>query len=337
MKNFPQLPDIPEEEQTPLVKVLLGLLEQQSTRIVLLEETVAGLKDEINILKGEKKRPTFKLSGMEKPIDKRSGSVRNKNKRAGSKKKSKNAQLAIHEDVTIRPSIPIPLGSRFKGYRDFVVQDLIIASHNTRYRLERWITPEGITVKSELPITLGGRHFGPELCRFIVYQYHHCQTTQPLLLEQLREYGIDISVGQIEWILSSGHEQLRAEKDALLKAGLQSSRYVTVDDSGARHKGRNGYVTHIGNERFAWFKSTASKSRLNFLDILRAGHKDYCLSIDAIRYIEQQKMPLVQVDKLRGRIGEQFEDEAAWLECLHSVHISGERIHPDCHRRGVAW
>jgi len=325
MKNFPQLPDIPEKEQTPLVKVLLGLLEQQSTRIVLLEETVAGLKDEINILKGEKKRPTFKPSGMEKPTNKRSGGTGSKNKRAGSKKKSKNAQLVIHEDVAIRPSIPIPPGSRFKGYRNFVVQDLIIASHNTRYRLERWITPEGITVKAELPTALGGRHFGPQLCRFIVYQYHHCQTTQPLLLEQLREYGIDISAGQIEWILSSGHEQLHAEKDALLKAGLQSSGYVTVDDSGARHKGRNGYVTHIGNDRFAWFKSTASKSRLNFLDILRAGHKDYCLSIDAIRYMEQQKMPLVQVDKLRGRIGDQFEDEAAWLECLHSVHISCER------------
>jgi len=262
---------------------------------------------------------------MEKPTDKRSGGAGNKSKRAGSEKKSKNAQLAIHDQVTIRPSIPIPPGSRFKGYRDFVVQDLIIGSHNTRYRLERWITPEGIAVKAELPTTLGGRHFGPQLCRFIVYQYHHCQTTQPLLLEQLREYGIDISAGQIEWILSSGHEQLHAEKDALLKAGLQSSRYVTVDDSSARHKGQNGYVTHIGNDRFAWFRSTPSKSRLNFLDLLRSGHKGYCLGIDAIRYMEQQKMPLVQVDKLRGRIGDQFEDEAAWLECLHSVHISCER------------
>ena len=60
MKNLPQLPDIPEEEQTPLVKVLLALLEQFAERIVLLEETNAKLKDEINILKGEKKRPTFK-------------------------------------------------------------------------------------------------------------------------------------------------------------------------------------------------------------------------------------------------------------------------------------
>jgi hypothetical protein len=308
-----------------LVKTLLGLLEQYSTRIVLLEETVAGLKDEINILKGEKKRPTFKPSGMDKSTDKKSGDAGKKSKRAGSKKRSKNAQMTIHEDVSIAPSTQIPSGSRFKGYRDFVVQDLIISSHNTRYRLERWVTPHGVTLKAELPMGLGGRHFGPELIRFIVYQYHHCQTTQPLLLEQLREYGIDISAGQIEWILSCGHEQLHAEKDALLEAGLQCSSYVTVDDSGARHKGRNGYVTHIGNDWFAWFKSTASKSRLNFLDILRAGQKDYGLTHKAIQYMEQQKLPLVQVDKLRAHVGEGFESETDWLNFLDSVRISGKR------------
>ena len=40
---------------------------------------------------------------------------------------------------------------------------------------------------------------------------------------------------------------------------------MTVDDNGARHKGKNGYVTHIGNEFFGWSKSTSSKSRFNFL------------------------------------------------------------------------
>lgn len=268
MKNVPQIPDISEEEQTPLVKALPGLLEQYATRIVLLEEIVAGLKDDINILKGEKKRPQFKPSGMDESTGARSGGTGKKGKWAGSSKQSRSAKLAIHKDVNVAPSGPIPPGSRFKGYRDFIVQDLIISSHNTRYRLERWTSPEGRTPKGKLPAELGGRHFGPELVRFIVYQYHHCQTTQPLLLEQLREYGIDISAGQIEWILSKGHEPLHAEKDALLQAGLSCSSYVTVDDSGARHKGKNGYVTHIGNECFAWFKSTASKSRLNFLDIL---------------------------------------------------------------------
>lgn len=327
MRNLPQLPDISEEEQTPVVKALLALLEQYSTRIVFLEETVAGLKDEINILKGEKKRPDFKPSKLDKSTDEKSAKTGNKNnKRAGSDKKSKTSQLRIDEDVCIAPSTAVPPGSRFKGYRDFVVQDLIISTCNTRYRLERWITPQGETLNGELPVQLNGRHFGPELVRFILYQHHHCQTTQPLLLEQLREYGVDISTGQIEWILSGRHEKLHDEKDALLQVGLQVSTYLTVDDSGARHKGKNGYVTHIGNEFFAWFKSTATKSRLNFLSILRAGHQDYILSVDAIQYMEQQKLPLVHVKTLRAHLGDGFENEALWLEFLDSVNIRGKRL-----------
>jgi len=326
MKSLPPLPEIPEKEQTPLVKALLGLLEQYGTHVVVLEEAVAGLKDEINVLKGEKKRPDFKPSGMASGGEKKPGGTGSKgDKRAGSNKRSKNAQLTVHEEVSLAPSTPVPPGSRFKGYRDFVVQDLLITSRNTRYRLERWITPQGETLTAELPAELGGRHFGPELVRFILYQYHHCQTTQPLLLEQLREYGIDISAGQIEWILSSGHETLHKEKDDLLKAGLQCSSYVTADDSGARHQGRNGHVTHIGNECFAWFGSSESKSRRNFLELLRAGHQDYCLGADAIGYMEKHQLPAVQVDKLRAHSGEGFKDEDTWLAFLHSIDISGAR------------
>ena len=325
MKNLPQLPNISEAEQTPLVKALLGLLEQYATRIVLLEESVAVLKDEINILKGEKKRPNIKPSGMDKSTDKKPKNAGKKNKRGGSKKKSKTAQLTIHEDVSIAPSTQLPEGSRFKGYRDFVVQDLIISPHNTRYRLERWITPEGVTVTAQLPLELGGRHFGPELVRFIIYQHHQCQTTQPLLLEQLHEYGIDISTGQVEWILSHGHESLHKEKDALLRAGLRYSNYVSVDDSGARHKGKNGYVTHIGNDCFAWFKSTATKNRLNFLSLLRAGHEDYSLSTDALEYMKQHKLPLMHVDTLLTHRNDRFDTEELWLNFLDSLGINAKR------------
>src|SRR5260370_37989911 len=170
---------------------------------------------------------------------------------------------------------PIPPGSRFKGYRDFVVQDLVIGSRNTRYRLARWETPDGQTLIGELPPAVRGGHFGPTLASYVLYQHHHCHVTQPPLCEQLREWDIEISSGQMNALLQKGKEPFHAEKDGLLSTRLALSAYVTVDDTSTRHQGKNAYVTHIGNAHFAWFQGTCSKSRINFLQLLRAGHADY--------------------------------------------------------------
>jgi hypothetical protein len=68
-------------------------------------------------------------------------------------------------------------------YNSVIVQDLIIKSHNIRYRLERWVTSNNKELKRKLPKYLKNRRFGATLINYIIYQHHHCQTTQPLLLE----------------------------------------------------------------------------------------------------------------------------------------------------------
>ena len=144
MRKPPQIPGIPLQEQTPTVKTLLVPLEQFAVRIAEQDEEIAQLKDEINILKGEKKRPTFKPSQLDKSTDKKPDQDdKQKGKRAGSKKRSKTAKMVIHSTPEpIAPSGPLPEGSRFKGYQEFVVQDLVIRPHNTCYRLERRVTPQ---------------------------------------------------------------------------------------------------------------------------------------------------------------------------------------------------
>jgi len=100
-------------------------------------------------------------------------------------------------------------------------------------------------------------------------------------LEQLREIGVDISAGQLNNILIENNADFHQEKDAILAVGLDVSPYVNVDDTGARHRGKKkGYCTHIGNEWFCWFESTSSKSRINFLRLLRAGRTDYVINSD---------------------------------------------------------
>jgi hypothetical protein len=64
------------------------------------------------------------------------------------------------------------------------------------------------------------------------------------------------------------------------------SSYFQADDTGARHLGKNAYTTVIANPLFASFTTTQSKSRVNFLKLLRAPHEEYVWGDDALMYAE---------------------------------------------------
>src|SRR5271154_101080 len=327
MKQPFLMPPIPDSERTPLVVALLGVIEGLAARVQQQDEEIALLKDEIRILKGGKKRPHFKPSKMEEQTEEgvRGEGVAKDQRRAGSEKRSKTAELVIHEEQIIQPTRRIPKGSRFKGYRDIVIQDLVIRAHNTRYRLARWLTPQGDYVTGEMPEHLAGQHFGATLRSYVLYQHHQCQVTQPLLREQLREWDIDISSGTIDALLSAEQDAFHEEKDELLNTALGTARYVTVDDSGARHRGQNGIVTHIGNADFAWFASTGSKSRINFLELLCAGDIKYRINEAALQYMREQDLAHTPVNALHDNRRQLFHDTLAWEVHLSAVQIEGQR------------
>ncbi len=312
--EIPKIADIPFEEQTPLVLMLLELLN------ALYEENQL-LRDEIARLKGEKPKPSIKPSVLEPRSKKESKSL---TKRPGSAKRDKTRNLEIHETVKVKPE-NLPSGSTFKGYNDFVVQGLHIKPFNVRYRLERWESPDGQSFIGRLPAELNGSHFSPELRSFILYQYYHAHVTEPILLEQLHDIGIEISSGQLNNIIIEGHDSFHEEKDAILKAGLSVCPYINVDDTNARHEGKNGYCTHIGNELFATFHSTDSKNRINFLKILRAGHTDYVINASALSYMMSQGLAQEPLSRITTQLLTVFENEDSWNESLKSLGIEKEQ------------
>jgi len=159
---------------TELKNLVVRLFEQLAEQ----QRTVTALSDEIARLKGGPRRPNIKPSGMEKatePVEK------------GRKRGSTKSKLTIHEERTIKADAPT--GSRFKGYTSFVVQDLMIRPHVVNFRCERWQTPDGTLVTAPLPAGIHG-HFGPELRRFVLAQYHQGQMTVPRLVTLLRSLGI---------------------------------------------------------------------------------------------------------------------------------------------------
>ncbi len=314
MVKIPKIPDIPEKERTPFVVQLLEIVHYQS-------EIIQSLKDEIAVLKGNKPKPKIKPSGMEKGDKKDDDKKNSGGKRAGSAKRSKTKELKIHNTITVHPKI-IPKGSVFKGYNEYVTQGITIQPNNTLYLIERWETPDGSYVEGELPLHVNG-HFDSSLTSYIQYQYFQCHVTQPLLLEQLQEFEIDISSGQISRILIEGNDDFHTEKDEILSTGLKISSYINVDDTGARHKGINGVCTHIGNNLFAWFESTDSKSRINFLKLLGAGNSEYILNSEAFDYMKLQKLPITALQLLKQC--EPPASEKQWAANLNSLGIANSR------------
>jgi hypothetical protein len=316
------LPPIPAAERTPLVDALLAIIDAQQQRIQQVEELVQKLRDEIAILKGQKPRPTIAPSRLETPPPKPPRA--DGDKRPGSQKRSKKASFLTPQEKII-PFPDPPPGAVGNGYEEYFVQELVIHGQVTRYLRERIVTADGRTLLAPLPDdVLPGSHFGPVLITYILYQYHHCHVTQPLLREHLLELGIDISTGQIHNILTENKDGFHQEKAELLPAALAVSSYIGVDDTGARHDGHNGFCTALGNELFAYFESTDSKSRLNFLQVLRGPSGGYTINEATLAYWQRQELAQKVIAQLNVE-PLHFADETAWRARLQELGITGER------------
>lgn len=305
---------IPPEEQTPLVLALVEIIRRQ-------DEEIKTLKDEIHKLKGTTQRPKLEPSRLLKPAKPKSG--KSKGKRPGSQKRVKTRQLPIHQDVPLRIE-GLPAGTQIEGYRDFVVQDLKVSPHNTRYRRTVYRLPDGSLQVAGRPAEVSG-HFGVGLKQFVLYQVHQLHVSQARLLEQLHEFGIDISAGQVNDLLLHGHDALHAEKDALLPTAREISGVLHTDDTSARHRGQNAVCTHIGNELFASFHTTDSKSRLNFLRLLCQPEERYTLNEEMLTCLELLGAP----QKLQRRMAKlddaTFMGREAFCKQLSRWRIKNEK------------
>ena len=179
---------------------LEALAEQLLAENAALKQAVAELRAEVASLKGLKGRPRIKPSGMDKA--------------------TKSERLSVDQEQVIKAAVPA--GSRFKGYQDFLIQDLVLRPCVVRIRRERWLTPDGRTVVAPLPAGIVG-HFGPELRRFALFQYHQGQVTVPRLVAQLAAIGIAISKRQVIRLLNEGQGIFLDEARDVLRAGLATA------------------------------------------------------------------------------------------------------------------
>ncbi|MBD2751220.1 transposase [Microvirga sp. BT688] len=295
-----------------LVSDLAGKIDRLEQEVEQLRLDNQALKDEIARLKHLPPRPPFKPSGMEKATQpKPAGPGRRPGR--GAKRDRVTREVTLHVEV--------PPGSRFKGYKTVVHGDLVLVAEVVRYKRERWLTPEGQTIIAPLPVGVTGG-YGPGVRRFCLALHTQGQVTTERLTDLLNGIGLSISKREVVRLLTADLELFEQEDHAILQAGLVSSPYITVDDTGARHARRPGVTTQIGGKRFCVFRTSRSKSRLNFLSLLRAGCDDYVVNEAALDYLRRQPVEAAVIARLAAHPDQVFSSQMEWWQHLLRCSIN---------------
>lgn len=275
-----------EEKTRELVKGLLNFIEQLSSSLREAHVEIQKLRDENNRLKGEQGKPKIKANvKVEAPKSHSSEKERHKVRQRHGKKKQ--ASIVINrEEVRMVDSAVLPADAIFKGYEENVVQDILLKTDNVRFLKEKYYSPSlGRTYLAELPTGYEGQ-FGPGIKALSIALYHGGLMSEPKLLEFWENVGTQISKGMLSNLLTKGHADFHAEKEAVYAAGLASSSYQHTDDTPTRVNGQNQYCHVVCNPLYTAYFTKPSKDRLTVLDVLRQGRKrEYLLNAEALAYL----------------------------------------------------
>lgn len=271
-----------------LILRLLNIIEAQAQFIEEQQKQNQSLKDEINRLKGEKGKPEFSPNVTEKENDPTLSPNNRKNWNKSPKKPLIKIDRTVYRGVD---NTTLPPDAEHKGYRSLIVQNIKFSTDNVEYKLERYYSPsEKKLYEAEMPDDANGE-FGTELKAFIVYLYYACRVTENRIKKILEESGIIISEGEISNILTQEKkEELTIEREEILKAGLASSNYIHIDDTGIKHKAINHHIHVICNLLFSVFFITLKKDSDTIRRILglKEGEKTdkILISDDARQFLE---------------------------------------------------
>lgn len=238
-----------------LLTQLLQHIELLEAELVELRAENQALRDEVDRLKGQKGRPSFKGNQPPHPAD----DPVQKPKRPPAERPAKPpraARIEIDRSQIVpleRDQLPADFQSR--GYRDVVVQNLRLQRDTVHYRLERGVSAStGEFYEAALPEGVAGEGYGVELQALVLTAYFEWRLPQEKIVRLLNEQGVVISAGAVSNILTKKHlTTFAAERAAVLAAGLETTSYQHLDDTGLRIEGVNHHLSVLTNPHFACF------------------------------------------------------------------------------------
>lgn len=269
---------------------ILNMVEELAAENRALCEENQRLRDEINRLKGEQGKPRVKAN--KKPATTSTKDHSSEQARRRPKKRSRRARVQEiridREHKLALDRTQLPEDTEFKGYVPVVVQDVRLSTDNIRFLKEKCYSPSRKqTYVAALPVGYEGE-FGPGVHALVHVLYHAVNTSEPKIVEFLAHIGVQISSGQVSNLLIKGQERFHQERDAVYAAGLRSSPWQHIDETGTRVNGTNQHCHVVCSPLYTVYVTTEKKDRLTVIDVLtNLRPRAYLLQAETYEWLRQ--------------------------------------------------
>lgn len=316
---------------------LLNLVETLTAENRALRAENQRLRDEVNRLKGEQGKPSFKPLAPQPAAD--HSSERERRRPQGWSKGGKQDRITIDREqvLTVEPAV-LPPDAEFKGYEEQVVQDLALQTDNVLFRKEKWYSPsEHKSYLAPLPAGYTGQ-FGPGLRALSLALYYAGQMSEAKILELYRSVGVQLSDGELSNLLVKGQEVFHAEGAAVVVAGLASSPWQHLDDTGTTVNGQSQYCHILCNPLYTAYTTLPGKDRLSVVAVLarwavrrfrlNAAAQSYLAALGVAQWVQAAVVALPQDQDfeeaafavlLDGRLPRLGPQQRRWVEDAAAV------------------
>ncbi len=309
--------ELEDQELSESFHLLLQIIEHLREENEKLKAENQKLRDEINLLKGEQGKPTIR-GGRKKAKDISSEKDRKKRRKKEKRKsKAKNHKIKIDRIEKCKVDRDeLPEDAEFKGYESVIVQEILITTDNVEYKKEVFYSPsQNKTYTGKLPVWVKGE-FGPGVRSLVCTLKYVANMSEPKILEFFENFRIYISQATISRILTKDQDLFHQEKEDIFHAGLCSTVYQQIDDTGIRVNGENQYSQIVSNPYYTAYFTVPHKDRLTVIDILLGGNeRTYLFNQEAFSLLEYFKAS----KKVIAKIKEVSEDKIISKEEIESL------------------
>jgi hypothetical protein len=312
---------------------LLNLVEELALENRDQRDEIQRLRDENNRLKGEQGKPQVKPSKKPRaPSTTDHSSERERQTRKRHERRSKVGRIQVDREETLhldRTQLPGDVES--KGYEAVVIQDIRITTDHVRFWKEKlYSSSQKQSYLAELPAGYDGE-FGPGVHALTRVLYHAVTTSEPKIVEFLQHVGVSISSGQVSNLLIHKQDQFHAEKDAVYEAGLRSSPWQHIDETGTRVNGVNQHCHVVCNPLYTAYLTTEKKDRPTVLEVLTNGRpRAFLLLPETMEWLQQAQVSGSVLERVRALPQASMFDEPRFMslldEHLADVHQQHRRL-----------